>query len=42
MFGNVGAVGAKNLSLDLEKLVQKYQVNIKGLIHVGAPAWTRI
>lgn len=36
MFGNVGAVGAKNLSLDLEKLVQKYQVNIKGLIHVGA------
>lgn len=36
MFGNVGPVGAKNLSLDLEKLVQKYQVNIKGLIHVGA------
>lgn len=36
MFGNVGPVGAKNLSLDLEELVQKYQVKIKGLIHVGA------
>lgn len=36
MFGNVGPVGAKNLSLNLEKLVQKYQVKIKGLIHVGA------
>lgn len=36
MFGNLGPVGAKNLSLDLEELVQKYQVKIKGLIHVGA------
>lgn len=36
MFDNVGPVGAKNLSLDLEELVQKYQVKIKGLIHVGA------
>ncbi|NJM71288.1 MAG: FkbM family methyltransferase [Scytonema sp. RU_4_4] len=36
MFGNVGPVGAKNLSLNLEELVQKYQVKIKGLIHVGA------
>lgn len=36
MFANVGPVGAKNLSLDLEELVQKYQVKIKGLIHVGA------
>jgi FkbM family methyltransferase len=36
MFGNVGPVGAKNLSLDLEELVQKYQVKIQGLIHVGA------
>jgi FkbM family methyltransferase len=36
MFSNVGPVGAKNLSLDLEELVQKYQVKIKGLIHVGA------
>jgi len=36
MFTNVGPVGAKNLSLDLEELVQKYQVKIKGLIHVGA------
>lgn len=36
MFGNVGPVGAKNLSLDLEELIQKYQVKIKGLIHVGA------
>ncbi|HEY9608302.1 FkbM family methyltransferase [Allocoleopsis sp.] len=36
MFGNVGPVGAKNLSLDLEDLVQKYPVKIKGLIHVGA------
>lgn len=36
MFGNVGPVGAKNLSLDLEELVQKYLVKIKGLIHVGA------
>jgi len=36
MFGNIGPVGAKNLSLNLEELVQKYQVKIKGLIHVGA------
>jgi FkbM family methyltransferase len=36
MFSNVGPVGAKNLSLDLEELVHKYQVKIKGLIHVGA------
>jgi FkbM family methyltransferase len=36
MFDNVGPVGAKNLSLNLEELVQKYQVQIKGLIHVGA------
>ncbi len=36
MFGNVGPVKAKNLSLDLEELVQKYQVKIQGWIHVGA------
>ena len=36
MFGNLGPVGAKNLSLDLEEIVQKYQLKIKGLIHVGA------
>lgn len=36
MFDNVGPVGAKNLSLDLEELVHKYQVKIKGLIHIGA------
>jgi FkbM family methyltransferase len=36
MFSNVGPVGAKNLSLNLEELVQKYQVKIKGLIHIGA------
>jgi hypothetical protein len=36
MFSNVGPVGAKNLSLDLEELVQKYQLKIKGLIHIGA------
>ncbi|MBR8840968.1 MAG: FkbM family methyltransferase [Stigonema ocellatum SAG 48.90 = DSM 106950] len=36
MFGNIGPIGAKNLSLDLEELVQKYHVKIRGLIHVGA------
>lgn len=36
MFGNLGPVGAKNISLDLEELIQKYQVKIKDLIHVGA------
>lgn len=36
MFSKVGPVGAKNISFDLEELVQKYQVKIKGLIHVGA------
>lgn len=36
MFSNVCPVGSKNLSLDLEELVQKYQVKIQGLIHIGA------
>ncbi|WP_424100076.1 FkbM family methyltransferase [Moorena producens] len=36
MFGNIGPAGAKNISLDFEKIFQKYQLQIKGLIHIGA------
>ncbi len=36
MFGNVGPAGAKNLSLDFEQLFQKYQLKIRGIIHIGA------
>ncbi len=36
MFNNIGPAGAKNLSLDFEQLVQQYQLNIKGVIHIGA------
>ncbi|MGD1712084.1 hypothetical protein [Hydrocoleum sp. CS-953] len=36
LFGNIGPVGAKNLSLDFQELVDKYQLEIQGLIHIGA------
>ncbi len=36
MFGNIGKAGAKNLSLDLEEIFHKYQLQIKGLIHIGS------
>ena len=36
MFNNIGPAGAKNLSLDFEQLVEKYQLKIKGVIHIGA------
>ncbi len=42
MFGNVGPAGAKNLSLDFEQLFQKYQLKIRGIIHIGAPGWTGV
>ena len=36
IFGNIGPAGAKNLSLDFQELVEKYQLKIQGLIHIGA------
>ncbi|NES77285.1 MULTISPECIES: FkbM family methyltransferase [Okeania] len=36
IFGNIGPAGAKNLSLDFQELVEKYQLKIPGLIHIGA------
>lgn len=34
--GNIGPAGAKNLSFDLQQLADKYQLEIQGLIHIGA------
>ena len=36
LFGNIGPAGAKNLSFDLQQLADKYQLEIQGLIHIGA------
>jgi FkbM family methyltransferase len=36
MYSNTGLVGAKKLSLDFAQLVDKYNLKIKGIIHVGA------
>ncbi|MCL2931302.1 MAG: FkbM family methyltransferase [Trichodesmium sp. MAG_R03] len=36
LFGNIGPAGAKNLSFDLQQLAEKYQLEIQGLIHIGA------